>query len=199
MKETSKCHARRMRAGEFERYFSGQGIDIGSGDDPLRPLHGSVVCWDRRDGDAMLMPGVADATYNFVYSSHCLEHLVDIPTALRHWVRILRPGGWLYIVVPDYCLYEKFQWPSRFNHDHKASFSLDLSREKARRDTHYNIYDDLLPTLAALGMRMEVARLEDYNFDYSKGAVDQTLGDAVAQVCLVCRRNANMDVLKITC
>ena len=188
MRETSKCHAERVRRGEFDRYLCGRGLDIGAGDDPLRPASGAVDVWDLADGDAMLLAGVPDVEFDFVYSSHCLEHMLDIPTALANWARVLKPGGWLYVVVPDYCLYEKLQWPSRYNGDHRASFSLDIPRHKVKRESHYHVYQDLLPLLTGLGLRLELARLEDDGFDYANGAADQTLGSALAQICLVSRK-----------
>jgi len=47
----------------------------------------------------------ADNTFIEIYASHILEHFPWYHTEriLREWVRILAPGGWLKIVVPD-CL-----------------------------------------------------------------------------------------------
>src|SRR5207248_11335926 len=117
----SKCKSMREQRGDFDNYLRGSGIDIGAGDDPLIIPNGTVRVWDLAEGDAQLMAGVADNTYDFVYSSHCLEHMRDVEQALRNWVRILKPGGILYLVVPDYILYEKMVWPSRFNPDHKQN------------------------------------------------------------------------------
>jgi SAM-dependent methyltransferase len=188
MNETSKCHSRRLNSGEFDRYLRGKGIDIGAGADPLKPPYGTVRIWDRDDGDAAELQGIDDATFDFVYSSHCLEHMVDVASSIRNWIRVLKPAGWLYIVVPDFCLYEKLQWPSRYNGDHKATFSLDIPRVKTGRDTHFQIYQDLLPILRGLGMRLEVARLEDDGFDYANGQQAQTLTGAMAQICIILQR-----------
>jgi SAM-dependent methyltransferase len=135
------------------------------------------------------MSGVPDHAFDFVYSSHCLEHLEDVPCALRNWVRLVKPGGWLYIIVPDYVLYERLSWPSRFNSDHKATFSLDIPRRKVRRSNHWHVGDDVVPLVGALDMRVELLRLEDEGFDYSDGATDQTLGAAVAQICMIFQRD----------
>jgi predicted SAM-dependent methyltransferase len=107
MRETSKCHQLRAKRGDFDRYLCGDGIDIGAGNDPLRVAAGSVRAWDVDDGDAQKMESVADGSLDFVYSSHCREHLRDAPEALSNWIRILKPAGWLYFVVPDYTLYGK--------------------------------------------------------------------------------------------
>jgi ubiquinone/menaquinone biosynthesis C-methylase UbiE len=49
------------------------------------------------------MPAVPEASMNAVYSSHNLEHLYahEVPLALREFWRVLRPGGLLFIQVPD--------------------------------------------------------------------------------------------------
>lgn len=57
--------------------------------------------------DACALP-LADGTLDYLCSSHVLEHLPDPLAALHEWHRVLRPGGWLYLVVPD----------QRFTFDH---------------------------------------------------------------------------------
>jgi hypothetical protein len=52
MRETSKCHDMRMRRGDFKKFLCGTGIDMGAGNDPLRPPEGPVRAWDKTDGDA---------------------------------------------------------------------------------------------------------------------------------------------------
>lgn len=45
---------------------------------------------------------VRDNTYDFVLSSHNLEHFANPVKALHEWRRITRPGGALILVLPDY-------------------------------------------------------------------------------------------------
>ena len=61
------------------------------------------------DQAAELMASVADNTYDFVHSSHCLEHMRDPARAMHNWLRILKPGGHLVCLVPDEDLYEQLQ------------------------------------------------------------------------------------------
>lgn len=131
MFEQSKAAKRRFNDGAFHsRYFVGKGIDIGGAPDPLAQYTEmflgmeEVHTWDLEDGDAQFMAGVPNDFFDFVHSSHCLEHMVDVRTALSNWIRILKPGGYLIISVPDEYLYEHCCWPSRFNLDHKWSFTL---------------------------------------------------------------------------
>ena len=131
MWEQSKAAKRRYYDGAFHsRYFVGEGVDIGGGPDPLGqyvnifPCIQSCRTWDLEDGDAQFMAGVADGTFDFVHSSHCLEHMVDPKLALEHWFRVLKPGGFLIVTIPDENLYEHELRPSRFNSDHKWSFTM---------------------------------------------------------------------------
>src|ERR1700726_4280963 len=129
--ETTKQMVRRSSDRRFStRWIIGDGIDIGWGPDPLLnladffPLVKALRPRDLPDGDAILMAGVEDATYDFVHSSHCLEHLVDPFLAMTHWIRICKEEGHLLVTVPDEDLYEQGVWPSTFNSDHKWTFTI---------------------------------------------------------------------------
>jgi SAM-dependent methyltransferase len=45
---------------------------------------------------------VADSTYDFVLSSHNLEHFANPVKALKEWQRVLKPGGALILALPYY-------------------------------------------------------------------------------------------------
>jgi len=131
MWEQSKAAKRRFNDGAFlSRYFVGRGLDIGGKPDPLAQYAGvfprmeSVKTWDLEDGDAQLLAPVADATFDFVHASHSLEHMRDVHEAIGNWIRVLKPRGHLVVTVPDEDLYEQGVWPSRFNPDHKWTFTL---------------------------------------------------------------------------
>ncbi len=118
--ETTKSRARREREGFFDKYCQGFGLDIGYGGDPILP---GVRGWDFEHGDAQLLRGLEDASFDFVYSSHLLEHLPDCELSLQNWWQVLKPGGYLLLYLPHRDLYEKKkQLPSRFNHDHEHFF-----------------------------------------------------------------------------
>jgi SAM-dependent methyltransferase len=51
--------------------------------------------------EAVTLTGIADASYDAVLSSHCLEHLANPLSALAEWRRVTRPGGTLLLALPD--------------------------------------------------------------------------------------------------
>jgi len=131
MYETSKSIFHKLNDSRYAtRYLAGDGIDIGAGDDALKqyfelfPLMRSCRSWDVPDGDAEEMAGVADDQFDFVHSSHCLEHMRDPRRALDNWLRILKPGGHLVCVVPDEDLYEQGIFPSTWNVEHRHTFTI---------------------------------------------------------------------------
>ena len=69
---------------------------------------------------------MADNSFDFVYSSHCLEHLDNADEALKNWWRVVKTGGYLILYLPERDLFErKKTLPSRWNTSHKRFFLLD--------------------------------------------------------------------------
>jgi SAM-dependent methyltransferase len=123
MRETTKANA---RSSYFPaRYLAGRTIDIGCGNDPVTP---QAERFDLPDGDANDILRFRPAhSYDCVYSSHCLEHMKDPISALSQWWSLVKPGGYLILIVPHEDLYEQRYWPSLFNRDHKATFRIGRS------------------------------------------------------------------------
>ena len=131
MHESSKSIFGKIKDSRYAtRYLVGNGIDIGAGPDSIAhyyelfPLMKSCRGWDLQDGDAELMSTVEDNSFDFVHSSHCLEHMRNPSVALDNWLRILKPGGYIVCLIPDEDLYEQGQFPSTFNADHKHTFTI---------------------------------------------------------------------------
>ena len=109
------------RADIAARVLRGRGLEVGAGTRPV-PLPPGAQCYygDLRnaealatyfghgttsafDGhlDAQTFEGVPTKSQDFVISAHVIEHLEDPIGALRESLRILKPGGILFLVVPD--------------------------------------------------------------------------------------------------
>ncbi|MHA1233170.1 MAG: methyltransferase domain-containing protein [Candidatus Helarchaeota archaeon] len=177
MQECSKTIIRRMSDPNFMRlYFKGHGIDIGGKPDPLSlytelfPLIKDVRTWDKEDGDAQYMSSISDNTYDFVHSSHCLEHLDNPMTGIKNWLRILKPSGYLIITVPDEDLYEQGVFPSTFNEDHKWTFTI------WKRNSWSNKSINILDIIKLFDNKTSVEKIELLNSTYrTLPRYDQTL------------------------
>lgn len=188
--EASKNKTRRDQNGDWFKYFTGLGVDIGCGNDPVKKDH--CDRWDKPDGDAQYMQGVLDNMYHWVHSSHCLEHMREPNVALRHWYRVVKPGGYLIITVPSWELYEHKTWPSRFNPDHKWAFTLD-----PREMSGHVLY---VPSFISIAMKhpeqleysLQRIQVNDhkYNYEMEKGR-DQTQMGAQAEIEFIIKKGGN--------
>jgi SAM-dependent methyltransferase len=157
MRESSKANAYRSPL-FFADYLSGTVLDIGCGPDPVVP---HAQPFDRVHGDAERILEHVSGTYDTVHSSHCLEHMSDVPRALSGWWQLVRPGGHLILVVPHEDLYEQGFWPSLYNRDHKATFRLDGERSWSPRSY------DLRRLVGGLeGAKIVSARVQDQGYRY---------------------------------
>lgn len=178
---TGNSIVRRMRDPNFiTHYFVGHGIDIGSDQHntlgnyaEFFPGMLSTMMWDINDGDAMYMELIEDDTFDFVHSSHCLEHLKGPCTAIQNWWRILKIGGYLVVIVPDEDMYEQGVWPSRFNGDHKWSFTTYKKRSWAPMSV--NVFE-LLMQLQTCADIIKVERLTS-TFRFGGVTRDQSMSN----------------------
>ncbi len=186
MKQGGTSRSMKRRVLEGQPYFVGAGLDVGGGGDPLAryaALLGFDSCrnWDLPDGDAQYLASVPDETYDYLYSSHSLEHMVDPTVALMNWIRVVRGGGHLVIVIPDEELYEHLHWPSRFNSDHKWSFT--IYRGAPLLPKSVNVFDLLMP----FWNRVEIIKIEriEAGFRYDLGDIDQTALESAPAECSI--------------
>jgi len=82
---------------------TGVGLDVGCNEQKVTPNCIGV------DIDPSVSPDVIadmaqlcwpDNHFDFVVSSHVLEHAYDVPNTLSEWRRVVKPGGVVGIVVP---------------------------------------------------------------------------------------------------
>jgi len=141
-RESDKAMIRRAYNPIFRKIFIGEGLDIGCGDNPAPmqefPAVTFLNTFDKGQGDAQYITRHVKKQYDFVMSSHCLEHLEDPLVGIIEWFSLVKVNGHLIITVPDEDMYEHGKFPSRFNQDHKWTFTLfksaDLDRHKRSID-----------------------------------------------------------------
>lgn len=172
-KETSKAMKRRWAehdAGGFpwREIFAGDGLDVGSGDDPLT----CARAFDLPDGGGddltdFFPPGTQ---FDWIHGSQVLEHMLDPVQAFYSWLAMLKPGGHIIATVPDWELYEKQTWPSKWNAGHRSTWSMGV------RDTPAPIHCYLPHWLYKFHAEQILCRVIDNNFDYGLiPEIDQTL------------------------
>ncbi len=109
---------------------------------------GSIFC------DASNLSAIADRTYDFVLSSHNLEHFANPVKALQEWKRVTKPNGGLILVLPDY----------RRTFDHRRPVT---TVEHMLEDYESNMGEDDLTHLA------EILELHDLRMDLPAGSPEQ--------------------------
>lgn len=112
------------RLGPAARHLRGEGLEIGALQDPLPLPRGARAryvdiadtealrrMYPRKAGrhlvevdlvdDGERLAKVADASQDFVVANHFLEHCEDPIGTLRNLLRVVRPGGIVYLSLPD--------------------------------------------------------------------------------------------------
>jgi SAM-dependent methyltransferase len=160
-------------------YFVGNGIDIGCGPDPVGafahffPLMTDCRAWDLKDGDAVLLEGIEPETFDFVHSSHSLEHMSDPYKAIARWIEVCKKGGHLIITLPDEDMFEQGWWPSPYaGVDHKNSWT--IKKHQSWSPVSINVTD----FFGQQSQQVEILKIELLNntFNYRDPRWDQTRG-----------------------
>lgn len=112
--ETSNGFESRKIKYLLPKYTRGRVLEIGCGQEKAFP---HFIGYDSGHhfgkgaadvvGDAASLSLFADESFDAVFSSHVLEHMVDMQAALNEWSRVIKPGGYLCLYVPSANLYPK--------------------------------------------------------------------------------------------
>jgi SAM-dependent methyltransferase len=107
--------------------------------------------------DAQALGKVPSGRYDFVAAPHVIEHMRNPILAVDNWLRVVKPGGLLYLIVPD----------KRANFDHArprtsiAHLVLDYLRPSEDRDyEHYLEYAVVVQRARWTNMIQEADRLQ---------------------------------------
>lgn len=109
-------------------------------------------------GDAIPVP---DESQDFVISSHVLEHFPDPIKALKEWYRIVRPGGYIFMIIPHkgrtFDRMRKRTRPEELHQRHKANFS-------PKADVvHYSFWTtlDMLDLIQSIDLDWKIVDFQD--------------------------------------
>ena len=110
----------------YAKYIcTGKGVDVGCnrtewsfpGSIPIDPII--------NDYDALNFPEDCNEL-DYIFSSHCLEHISDWVTVLDYWVSKLKIGGVLFLYLPDY---SQEYWRPWNNRKHLNIFTPNIIRD----------------------------------------------------------------------
>lgn len=125
--ESQRTYHQKTVNGFFNKYMWGIGLDVGyagytEGCLPILPTAVGVdINFPGYDGKILPFPAQSQ---NYVYSSHCLEHIDNYKQAIQEWYRVTKIKGYVITVVPHQFLYEKkLEKPSFYNEDHKRFYT----------------------------------------------------------------------------
>lgn len=111
---------------EVAKHFCrGNGLDVGAGKWPL-PGAVPVDPFVRKYGSEHHALSLPSGVFDYIFSSHCLEHLDDPIRALEHWKSRLRNGGVLFLYLPHP---DMVYWRPENCRKHKHSWSPERMRE----------------------------------------------------------------------
>lgn len=100
--------------------------------------------------DAESLKNVSNESFDFLISAHVIEHMKNPLSALEQWARVIRPGGLIYMIVPD----KRVTFDKKRVRTSTAHIVLDYKRPSAERDyEHYldyavHVHDKIDPDLA---------------------------------------------------
>lgn len=111
----------------------GIGYDIGCNRSEWS-LPGSILIDPAIDPahDALDLPAMK---VDYIFSSHCLEHLANWVSALDHWTSRLHSGGTLFLYLPDE---SQVYWRPYHNRKHIHQFRPDILRDYLTASNKYH-------------------------------------------------------------
>jgi predicted SAM-dependent methyltransferase len=130
----SEGYASRFAIPYAQQVCHGVGVDVGCnreewafpGSTPIDPV---INEWD-----AMNFP---QTNLDYIFSSHCLEHLTDWVSVLDYWKTKLNPGGVLFLYLPDY---SQVYWRPWNNRKHLNIFTPHIIRDYMEDRGYKNVF-----------------------------------------------------------
>ena len=177
---------RRHRRRIAKKYLHGQGLEIGALQEPLEVPAGAEVKYVDRlsvpelrkhypelDDLALVEVDVIDdgqtlertrsGSQDFVIANHFIEHTEDPIGTIKNHLRVLKPGGILYLAVPNKRFnFDADREPTGFDHlvrDHEAG-------PAASRMGHYREWAEYVDKAKSVEAAAERLESDDYSIHF---------------------------------
>jgi hypothetical protein len=120
----------------FAKYFcKGKGYDIGC--NRLEWAYPGSTPIDLNFQDPWEAYNLPEEKVDYIYSSHCLEHLSDWVAALDYWTSKIKDNGILFLYLPHY---NQEYWRPWNNKKHKHVFTPQLINDYMLDNNYKNIF-----------------------------------------------------------
>lgn len=114
----------------------GLGVDVGCSKSEWA-FPGSILIDPAiNEYDALNFPENAN-NLDYVFSSHCLEHLSNWVDVLDYWTSKLRSGGVMFLYLPDY---SQHYWRPWNNRKHLNIFTPEIVTDYMEHKNYINIF-----------------------------------------------------------
>jgi predicted SAM-dependent methyltransferase len=113
---------------------TGRGVDIGCNRKEWKFPDAFPVDPEINEYDALNFP---HSNLDYIFSSHCLEHLHDWVDVLNYWTSKLNSGGTLFLYLPDY---SQTYWRPWHNRKHVNIFTPEIIADYMEDNGYTNVF-----------------------------------------------------------
>jgi SAM-dependent methyltransferase len=117
-----------------KHFCKGEGVDVGCMKPEWAFPGAHLVDPALNDYDALNFPY---ENLDYIFSSHCLEHLYDWVDVLDYWSSKLKQGGVLFLYLPDY---SQEYWKPWNNRKHKNIFTPNIISDYMKENGYKNVF-----------------------------------------------------------
>lgn len=104
-----------------KHFCKGRGYDIGYCKEEWK--FPDAIGIDKNNNSEYNADNLPNELVDFIYSSHCLEHVDNWIETLEYWISKLKDGGIIFLYLPDFS--QKY-WRPWNNKKHKHCLTVDL-------------------------------------------------------------------------
>jgi predicted SAM-dependent methyltransferase len=161
-----------------EKFCRGLGVDLGCGSNRLAPTVLTIdwyphddtdLIWNCWHEDKWNPYPFRDGRFDFVFASHILEDFPphQIQAVFNEWLRILKPGGYLIILVPDMENSRYPDWDEVFSEEDEEvkSGKRQIGETKGNPSHRLTMGMTCLNKMAAQHSDIEVVQADTFSHD----------------------------------